>query len=253
MDAPFEYATKFIFATNRSQVIYKFRVIEITDTEYIVNDADTTSYELSQVKFYINKENLSQARCEDKVWEFIVTEDFFASFELNDVKKEFYKRQVSLIEKCISVNETALNKLVETHNQKVRKPYNTFFSFNDFKLKDTLYVLYDKKLYETNVVSFITLDKCNFAPNIKTDFSNAVEDYAELKQRNGELYIEISDHDYDYIEYKTCKVFLSRMDYDLYLEMLEYEKEIERINEYQISIKKHKKDLEKYKNAINEL
>jgi hypothetical protein len=43
------------------------------------------------------------------------------------------------------------------------------------------------------------------------------------------------------------------MDYDLYLEMLEYEKEIERINDYRISIKKHKKDLEKYNNLYNEL
>jgi hypothetical protein len=247
-------ATKFIYATNRSQVIYKFRIIEITDTEYIVNDAETTSYELSQVKFYINKENLCQARCEEKVWEFIVTEDFFASFELNDVKKEFYKRQISLIENCISVNETALSKLEILHNQKVKKPFNTFFSFNDFKLGDTLYVLYDKKLYETNVVSFVTLDKCNFVPNIKTDFSNAVEDYVELRQRkNGELFIEIADNNYDYVDYKNCQVFLSRMDYDLYLEMLEYEKEIERINDYRISIKKHKKDLEKYNNLYNEL
>jgi hypothetical protein len=103
-------------------------------------------------------------------------------------------------------------------------------------------------------VSFVTLDKCNFVPNIKTDFSNAVEDYVELRQRkNGELFIEIADNNYDYVDYKNCQVFLSRMDYDLYLEMLEYEKEIERINDYRISIKKHKKDLEKYNNLYNEL
>ena len=244
---------RFIYATNRSQVIYKFIIIDETETEYVVLDANTISYELSQVKFFINKENLHQARCEEKSWEFIVKEDFFASFELKDVEKEFYKRQVSLIENCISVNETALNKLKDIHNQKVRKPYNTFFSFNDFKLKDSLYVLYDKKLYETNVVSFITLDKCNFVPNIKVDFSNAVEDYAELKQRNGELYIEISDHNYDYIDYIDCKVFLSRMDYDVYLEMVEYENEIEKINNYKSTIEWHKRKLEKINKLISEL
>lgn len=243
---------KFIYATNRSQIIYKFTIVDENETEYVVNDKDFYPYD--EVKFFINKENLCDARCEEKQWEFIVTEDFFASFELNDVKKEFYKRQVGLIENCISVNEIALSKLEDTHNQKVRKPFNTFFSFNDFKLKDTLYVLYDKKLYETNVVSFVTLDKCNFVPNIKTDFSNAVEDYVELRQRkNGELFIEIADHDYDYIDYKICRVFLTREDYDIYLEMLEYEKEIERINNYRNTIKKHKKDLEEYNKLISEL
>ena len=243
----------FIYATNRSQVIYKFRIIDETETEYICLDAETTSYELSQVKFFINKENLCQARCEEKCWEFIVKEDFFASFELNDVRREFYQRQITIIENENSRKVSELSKLEDIHNQKVRKPYNTFFSFNDFKLNDKIYVLYENRLYETNVVSFNTLDKINFVPNIKTDFSNAVEDYAELKQRNGELYIEISDQYYDYIEYKNCEVFLSRMDYDIYLEMLEYDNEVERINNYKSSIEWHKRKLEKINKLISEL
>lgn len=243
----------FIYATNRSQIIYKFRIIDETETEYICLDAETTSYELSQVKFFLNKENLCQARCEESCWAFIVTEDFFASFELKDVKREFYQRQISLIENENSRKVSELAELEILHNQKVRKPYNTFFSFNDFKLNDKIYVLYENRLYETNVVSFNTLDKINFVPNIKTDFSNAVEDYAELKQRNGELYIEIADHNYDYIDYIDCKVFLSRMDYDVYLEMLEYENEIERINNYKSSIEWHKRKLEKINELISEL
>lgn len=242
---------RYIYATNRSQIFYKFAIIEETETEYVVLDAETTSYELSQIKFFINKEDLCQARCEDKHWKFIVTEDFFASFDLDVVRKEFYRRQINITEKEIARNERELSALEEIHNKKVRKPYNTFFSFNDFKLKDTLYVLYDKKLYETNVVSFITLDKCNFVPNVKVDFSNAIEDYAELKQRNGELYIEISEHFYDDMEYKNCKVFLSRIDYDVYLEMLEYESEIEKINSYKNSIRVYKRKVENMKRKLN--
>jgi hypothetical protein len=245
---------RFIYGTNRSQAIYKFVIIDETETEYVVNDANTTSYDLSQVKFYINKENLCQARCEEKNWAFIVTKEFFASFELKDVEKEFYKRQITLIENEISRKETELFDIEYEHYKKVKKPYNTFFSFNDFKLNDTLYVLYEKNLYETKVVSFITLDKCNFVPNIKVYFGNTIQDYVELKQReNGELYIDITEHDYDDIEYNHCKVFLSRMDYDVYLEMVEYENEIAKMNNYKKSIECYKRKLEKLNKLINEL
>lgn len=244
----------FIYATNRSQVIYKFRIIDENETEYICLDADTTSYELSQVKFYINKENLSQARCEEKRWEFIVKEEFFASFELNDVRREFYQRQITLIENENSRKVSELAELEMLHNQKVKKTYNNFFSFNDFKLNDKIYVLYEKKLYETKVVSFISLDKINFVPNIDVYFGNAIEDYAELKQgENGELYLEVNEHNYDYVDYLKLKVFLSREDYDVYLEMLEYDNEVERINNYKSSIEWHKRKLEKINKLISEL
>jgi hypothetical protein len=244
----------FIYATNRSQVIYKFRIIDESETEYICLDANTTSYELSQVKFYFNKENLCQARCDEKRWEFIVKEEFFASFELKDVKREFYQRQITLIENENSRKVSELAELEILHNQKVKKTYNNFFSFNDFKLNDKLYVLYEKGLYETKVVSFVTLDKINFVPNINVYFGNTIEDYAELKQReNGELYIDITEHNYDYIDYLDCLVFLTKEDYDTYLEMLEYDNEVERISNYKSSIEWHKRKLEKINKLISEL
>jgi hypothetical protein len=244
----------FIYATNRSQVIYKFRIIDENETEYICLDADTTYYELSQVKFYINKKNLCQARCDEKRWEFIVKEEFFASFELKDVKREFYQRQITLIENENSRKVSELAELEILHNQKVKKTYNNFFSFNDFKLNDKLYVLYEKGLYETKVVSFVTLDKINFVPNINVYFGNTIEDYAELKQReNGELYIDITEHNYDYIDYLDCLVFLTKEDYDTYLEMLEYDNEVERISNYKSSIEWHKRKLEKINKLISEL
>lgn len=245
---------RFIYAINRSQVIYKFRIIEETEIEYVVNDANTTSYELSQVKFFINKENLCIARCEEKNWAFIVKEDFFASFELKDVMREFYKRQISLIENENSRKVSELFELENKHNQKTKKTYNNFFSFNDFKLGDTLYVLYENNLYETKVVSFITLDKCNFVPNIKVYFGNTIEDYAEVKQReNGELYINITEQYYDNIDDFDYRVFLTKEDYDTYLEMLEYDNEVERINNIKNSIEWHKRKLEKINKLISEL
>ena len=244
----------FIYATNRSQVIYKFRIIDETETEYVVNDANTTSYKLSQVKFYINKDNLCIARCEEKNWAFIVTEDFFASFELKNVEKEFYKRQMTLIENELSRKETELVELEYEHHKKVKKTYNNFFSFNDFNLNDKLFVLYENKLYETKVVSFVTLDKINFVPNIKVYFGNTLEDYAELKQReNGELYIHITEQYHDNIEYDICRVFLSREDYDIYLEMVEYENEIGKINNIKGSIEWYKRKLKKVTELFNEL
>lgn len=245
---------KFIYTTNHSQIIYKFVIVDETETEYICLDANTTSYELSQVKFYINKENLCQARCEEKRWEFIVKEDFFASFELKDVEKEFYKRQITLIESEISRKETELLNLEYEHYKNVKKPYNTFFSFNDFKLNDKIYVLYENNLYETKVVSFVTLDKINFVPNIDVYFGDSLEDYTKLKQReNGELYIDLIEQYHDDIEHIKCKVFLSRMDYDVYLEMVEYDNEVERINNYKSSIEWHKRKLKKVTELINEL
>lgn len=245
---------RFIYATNSSQVIYKFVIVDETETEYVVNDAETTSYELSQVKFFINKENLCQARCEEKRWAFIVSEDFFASFELKDVNREFYKRQITFIEREISRKEIALSKLEHEHYKNVKKPYNTFFSFNDFKLNDKLYVLYENNLYETKVVSFVTLDKINFVPNIDVYFGDSLEDYTKLKQReNGELYIDLIEQYHDDIEHIKCKVFLSRMDYDVYLEMVEYDNEVERINNYKSSIEWHKRKLKKLNELISEL
>lgn len=246
--------TAFIFATNRSQVIYKFRIIDETETEYICLDSETTSYELSQVKFFINKENLCQARCEEKRWAFIVKEDFFASFELKDVMRVFYERQISLIENENSRKVNELSELEILHNQKVKKTYNNFFSFNDFKLNDKIYVLYENRLYETKVVSFITLDKINFVPNIQIYFGGCIEDYATLEQdKDGELYINVNEHDYDYLHNTNYKVFLTKEDYDTYLEMLEYDNEVERINNCKSSIEWHKRKLEKINKLISEL
>ena len=219
---------RFIYATNRSQIVYRFLIIEETETEYVVVDYDTTSYDLSQIKFYIDKENLCKARCEEKTWEFIVSEDFFASFSFEDVHKEYDKRQIEIITNTINAGEESLKEL-ESNHQKPEKSYNNF-CLNDFKLGDSVYVLYKDRLHKAEVVSFNTFDKINFIPNIECDFGNCVEDYTPLKQNEkGELYINVCEHYYTDIDYNSYKVFVSKEDYDIYLEICEYNKTEETI------------------------
>ena len=235
---------RFIYATNRSQLIYQFLIIEETETEYVVTDYNTTSYELSQVKFYIDKSNLCKARCEDKSWEFIVTEDFFASFILEDVHKEYDKRQIEIITKAIDSGEESLKEL-ESNHQKPTKSYNNF-CLNDFKLGDSVYVLLKDGLHKTEVVSFKTFDKINFIPNIECDFGNFMEDYTPLLIReNGEWHINVIEQFYEDIDYNDYKVFVSKEDYDIYLEICEYNKTEEIIVSKKRNIQQLKQKLEK--------
>ena len=235
---------RFIYATNRSQIVYRFLIIDETETEYIVVDYDTTSYDLSQVKFYIDKANLCNARCEEKSWAFIVTEDFFASFSLEDVHKEYDKRQIEIITIEINAGEDSLKEL-ESKHQKPQKSYNNF-CLNDFKLGDSVYVLSKNGLHKAEVVSFNTFDKINFIPNIECDFGNCMEDYTPLKiGENGELYITVIEEFYDEIEYNNYKVFVSKEDYDIYLEICEYNKTEETIVAKKRNIEQLKQRLEK--------
>lgn len=233
---------KYIYAINRSQVFYTFMIISETENEFVVKDKNTTSYELSQVKFYINKKNLCDARCEEKSWEFIVKEDFFASFHLEDVEKEFKKRQIELILNNIKEKEKKVTELEEkiTHN----KEYNIFNSLNDFKIGDTMYILCDKKLYPAEVVSFVTTDKKNFTPNIKCE-NIGIEEYFKLQVDNNNLYIDCWEKDYDYCECERYKVFLTKLDFENYKYDKENETNIKKLNEYKQIIMQYKNRLKR--------
>ena len=236
---------KHIYAINRSQVFYTFKVIGETENEFVVKDIETTIYELSQVKFYINKKNLCDARCEEKKWEFIVKEDFFASFNLEDVKKEFNKRQIELILNDIKVYE---EKIKELENKVVilqNKEYNIFNSLNDFEIGDIMYILCDKKLYTGKVVSFVTTDKINFTPNLRCEHIG-IEDYFKLQVDNdNNLYIDCWEKDYDYCNCERYKVFLTKCDYENYKYNKENEKNIKLLNEYKQIIIRSKNSLKR--------
>jgi hypothetical protein len=235
---------RFIYATNRSQLVYRFLIIDETETEYVVLDYDTTSYDLSQIKFYIDKANLCKARCEEKTWAFIVSEDFFASFSLDDVNKEFDKRQIEIINTRIKSEEELLKEL-ESKHQKSKKSYNNV-CLNDFKLGDSVYVSLRDRLHKAKVVSFNTFDKINFTPNIECDFGNCLEDYTPLViGGNGELHINVIEQSYDDVEYNDYKVFVSKEDYDIYLEICDYNKTEEIIVSKKRNIQQLKQRLEK--------
>jgi hypothetical protein len=212
-----------------------------------VTDYDTTSYDLSQVKFYIDKANLCKARCEEKSWEFIVSEDFFASFSIEDVHKEYDKRQIEIITNAINAGEESLKEL-ESKHQKSKKSYNNV-CLNDFKLGDSVYVSLRDRLHKAKVVSFNTFDKINFTPNIECDFGNCLEDYTPLViGGNGELHINVIEQSYDDVEYNDYKVFVSKEDYDIYLEICDYNKTEEIIVSKKRNIQQLKQRLEKLVN-----
>lgn len=232
---------KFIYATNRSQVMYFFRIVGENETEYLVKDDCTNSYALSQVIFFINKENLCQARCEDKTWEFIVKEDFFASFNLDDVKKEYNNREIAIILQNIQEKEQILSTLEDS--VKDFKQYNYVNSFNDFNLGDTMFILAGRQLFPAKVVSFYSVDKVNFVPNISSN-SVGLEEYYPLSfNDDNQLCVTCWEDDYDNCSYRTYKVFLTKEDYEIYKENQQNEEIIEFINETKQQIARHKKDL----------
>ena len=158
--------------------------------------------------------------------------------------KEWDKRQIEIIKTRINEEEELLKEL-ESNHQKPQKSYNNF-CLNDFKLGDSVYVLSKNVLHKAEVVSFNTFDKINFIPNIECDFGNCVEDYTPLKQNEkGELYINVCEHYYTDIDYNSYKVFVSKEDYDIYLEIYEYNKTEETIVAKKRNIQQLKQRLEK--------
>lgn len=231
----------FIYATNRSQIIYKFTIVGDNENEYVVNDKDF--YPHDNVNFYINKKDLCQARCEDNRWDFIVKEDFYASFDLEDVRKEFNSRQIDIILQSIKEKEEKIKELESIVVE--NKEYNVFKSFDDFNIGDTLYILHTEygktNLYKREIVSFVTTDKINFIPNIE---SIGMEDYVPLRlNQDNELVVDFIEKDYDYCEYETNKVFLTKEDYEIYLQNKENEKNIKMLNNYKQHIIGYKNDL----------
>ena len=72
-----------------------------------------------------------------------------------------------------------------------------------------------------------------------------MEDYTPLLiGTNGELHINVIEQFYDEIEYNDYKVFVSKEDYDIYLEICEYNKTEEIIVAKKRNIQQLKQKLE---------
>jgi hypothetical protein len=101
-----------------------------------------------------------------------------------------------------------------------------------------------KKLYEANVVSFVTTDKINFTPNIQCE-NVGIEDYFKLQVDNNNLYIDCWEKDYDYCDCERYQVFLTKLDYENYKYNKENESNIKLLNEYKQMIIRNKNSLKR--------
>lgn len=234
-------ATKrFIYATNRSQIHYRFLIVDETENEYICSDYDTSSFELKSVRFYIDKITLNgRVDKEDEKWAFIVTEDWFASLNEEDVFNEEKKRNIVIINETIKTKKENLEKLSQL-NLTINENYKTI-DFNNLQINDVLYLLdgYDN-IQKARVVKFITENKIDFIPVVTCEKVNAYGVEVEFNSEKKEYFINVYNEDYDEDYPVEYHVFKDEEDCDLFLQNYERKCLITHIN----GIKKSINDLE---------
>lgn len=213
---------RFIYATNRCQIHYRFHIIGENETEYICTDYDVTR----SITFYINKTTL-KGRIDDdnKHLSFIVDEDWFASFNEEEVKKEENRRQIITIKENLKYQEERLETLSQLDTEITRK-YKSI-DFNNLQKGDKLYLLDDNKQPQVaKVIGFITEDKIDYHPLIICENVNAYGVEVEYNKERNEYFINV-DRDWGY---ECYYVFKDKEDCNLYLQNKEREKTISNIN-----------------------
>lgn len=231
-------ATKrFIYATNRSQIHYRFLIIGETENEYICSDYDTSSFELKSVRFYIDKITLiGRVDKENEKWAFIVTEDWFASFNEEDVFNEERKRNIVIINEAIKAKKENLEKLSQL-DVTINENYKTI-DFNNLQINDVLYLLdANDDIQEARVVKFITENKIDFIPVVTCESINAYNFEVEFNSEKKEYFINVNNDDYyeDYIGGKLL-IFKDTEDCRLFLLNKERKSIIRHINSIKYSI-----------------
>ena len=218
---------RFIYATNNTQIHYRFLIIGETNNEYVCTDYDTSSYELQLVKFYIDKITFKgRVDEENKNWSFVVNDGWFASLNEEDVNEEEKKRQILIIKKSIISNEEKLEKLSNL-DITINKKYKTI-DFNNLQKGDNLFLLDDENnIQVANVISFITEDKINYKPLINCEKIDAYNVVVEFDNNKEEYFIEV---DSDLFGYGNYYIFKDREDCNLYLQNKNREKIISNIN-----------------------
>ena len=227
-------ATKrFIYATNRSQIHYRFLIVGETENEYICSDYDTSSFELKSVKFYIDKITLNgRVDKEDEKWAFIVTEDWFASLNEEDVFNEERKRRIVIINETIKAEKKSLEKLSKL-DVTINENYKTI-DFNNLQINDVLYLLDDNdNIQEAGVVKFITENKIDFTPVVTCKKVHAYNVEVEFNSEKKEYFINVYNEDNDIEGYL---IFKDTEDCDLFLLNKERKSIIRRINSIKYSI-----------------
>lgn len=228
---------KFIYATNNSQIHYRFLIIGETENEYICSDYDTSSFELKSVRFYIDKITLNgRVDKKDEKWAFIVTEDWFASLNEEDVFNEERKRNIVVINEAIKAKKENLEKLSQL-DVTINENYKTI-DFNSLQINDELFLLDDNGgIFVARVVKFITENKIDFIPVITCENVNAYDIEVEFDSEKKEYFINVCDEDYEDEKYL---IFNDTEDCHLYLQNKERKRLIKQIN----SIKKSINDLD---------
>lgn len=234
---------KFIYATNNSQIHYRFLIIGETENEYICSDYDTSSFELKSVRFYIDKITLNgRVDKKDEKWAFVVTEGWFASLNEEDVFNEEKKRNIVIINETIKAKKENLEKLSQL-DVTINENYKTI-DFNNLQINDELFLLGDNgNILVARVVKFITENKIDFIPVITCENVNAYDIEVEFNSEKKEYFINVY---VEYYEDKKCLIFNDTEDCRLYLQNKERISLIKRIN----SIKNSINDLE---NRLNKL
>ena len=211
-------ATKrFIYATNNSQIHYRFLILTETDNEYVCKDYDTTSAELQTIKFYIDKTTFKGRVDEQhKKWSFIVNEGWFASLNEEDVNHEEKERNIVVIKDNIKRNEERLEKLSQL-DITINNNYKTI-DFNDLHKDDELYLLDDtNKIQVAKVIGFITEDKINYKPLITCEKLHVYNAEVEFDANKKEYFINVDDDD-TLLEFGSYHVFKDKEDCNLYLQ-----------------------------------
>ena len=231
-------ATKrFIYATNNSQIHYRFLIIDETENEYICSDYDTLSFELKSVRFYIDKITLNgRVGKEDEKWAFIVTEGWFASLNEEDVFNEERKRNIVVINEAIKAKKEDLEKLSQL-DVTINENYKAI-DFNNLQINDALFLLDDNdNILLARVVKFITENKIDFIPVITCEEVNAYDVEVEFDSEKKEYFINVYNDGYyeDYVNEKYL-IFKDTEDCHLYLQNKERKSLIKRINSIKNSI-----------------
>lgn len=213
---------RFIYATNRSQVHYTFLIIGETETEYICTDYDVAN----SITFYIDKTTLKgKVDDENKSFSFIVNEDWFASLNEEDVKKEEIRRQIITIKESIKYHEERLETLSQLDTEIIRK-YKSI-DFNNLQKGDVLYLLDDNKQTQVvKVIAFITEDKIDYRPLINCEIVDAYGVEVEYDKERNEYFVNV-DRDWGY---ECYHIFKDKEDCSLYLQNKERERNISNIN-----------------------
>ena len=212
---------RFIYATNRSQIHYRFLIIAENETEYICTDYDMAN----DVTFYINKTTLKGRVDNDyKEWSFIVNEDWFASFNEEDVKKEENRREIITIIEILKRQEERLVTLSQLDTEITK--YKSI-DFNNLQKGDVLCLLDDDNQTQVaKVIGFITEDKINYRPLINCEIVDAYGVEVEYDKGRNEYFINV-DREWGY---ECYYVFKDKEDCNLYLQNKEREKTICNIN-----------------------